>query len=69
MFAHGGGNIPMCWKCSNRITKDATDDSQVQFIASALGAKSTVLIGCKEEPNIKCYDDACSMCPLFKVTS
>lgn len=58
--------IPMCWKCCNRITEEATDDSKVKFIAVALGAKSIVLKGCKEEPNIKSYNDARTMCPLFK---
>jgi hypothetical protein len=49
--------IALCHKCSRSIFEfDFEFDAQV-------------LTGCKDEPNIKCYEDTVSLCPLLKEVS
>jgi len=46
--------IPMCWKCvSNEHEPDVT-------------GRSVQLVGCKENPEIKDYEDALKKCPLIQ---
>jgi len=44
--------MPICWKCASKITEDNGDGS--------LG-----LVGCKENKDIKNYQDAEKMCPVI----
>lgn len=46
--------IPMCWKCCNKIVAPGNSPTYQAF----------TLIGCKEEKNIKSYDNALKICPL-----
>ena len=46
--------IPLCWKCCNKIIAKADSPTYEAY----------TLVGCKEEPNIKSYDDALKICPL-----
>jgi len=48
--------IPICWKCDNRIVEAIVNDQPIS---------ATVLVGCKEQANIKNYEDAKQLCPLL----
>ena len=47
-------NIPLCWKCANRITAPITD------------SKAFTLVGCKECKEITDYNSAQELCPVLK---
>lgn len=63
--------IPICWKCSNRITQTVDQQSIDQHNAIIVGygwEVSVILVGCKEQADIKNYEDAKRLCPLFNAT-
>jgi hypothetical protein len=45
--------MPMCWKCTNLEKKPAED------------GRSFVMIGCKVKPEITCFEQARTLCPLL----
>lgn len=47
-------NVPMCWKCCDKIIETVADGSRA------------ILIGCKANPDIGNYADAQLKCPLLK---
>ena len=50
--------MPMCWKCCNMIKREVIPfDNCTPY---------SVMIGCKENINIKTYNDALTKCPLKK---
>ena len=51
----------MCWKCHNCIRKPKKDDDG-EII-------SYTITGCKENEEIKDFNDAQVLCPLFKEQS
>jgi len=49
--------IAMCWKCHNRIMDE--------FYDPVVKSTCMILVGCKEEPRIKDYNDTYELCPCL----
>lgn len=47
--------VPFCWKCASCIKADNT----VNF----------TMLGCKDNPKIKNYQDAKQLCPIIETAS
>jgi len=48
-------SIPMCWKCRDMVSHEENESN---------GLVKWVMTGCEGNPEIKCYKDAETMCPL-----